>query len=58
MESVTQLQILDETVCISFRANALGKGMDSSVPSSMDTKYTKLDSSALISVVGALPILP
>ena len=28
MESPTQVQILDEVVCVSLRANALGKGMN------------------------------
>ena len=29
MDIVTQVQILDETVCISCSANTLGKGMNS-----------------------------
>ena len=28
MDTVTQVQILDETVCISHRSNTLGKGMN------------------------------
>ena len=31
MESMTRVQILDEAVCISLQANALGKGINPSV---------------------------
>ena len=31
MDSVTRVQILDETVCISLHTNALGKSMNLSV---------------------------
>ena len=31
MESTTRVQIIDEAICVSLRANALGKCMDLSV---------------------------
>ena len=30
LESVTRVQILDKTVCVSYNANVLGKGINSS----------------------------
>ena len=35
MESATQVQILDKAICISLCTNALGKGMNQSVPSQL-----------------------
>ena len=39
MESVTQVQILDETVCVSFHANILRKGMNVPVLPQLPTNY-------------------
>ena len=37
MDKVTQVQILDETVCISHNANTLGEGMNPTIlPPAMD----------------------
>ena len=45
---VTRIQFLDETICISIRANALGKGMNPYVRPTMDKKPDRLGSSALV----------
>ena len=39
IESATQVQILNEAVCISLQANALEKGMNQSVPLPAMSKY-------------------
>ena len=36
---MTQVKILDESVCLSVRANALGKGINPSVPTPSMGKY-------------------